>query len=61
MNYGLLLYLKLGRVDVGNVSKKGEKRQSPIFVLLTRNMYTLVGPTVTRLVKDPLAVTRLEN
>ena len=24
MNYGLLLYLKLARVDVGNVSKKGE-------------------------------------
>ena len=24
MNYGLLLYLKLARVDVGNVSKKGK-------------------------------------
>ena len=24
MNYGLLLYFKLARVDVGNVSKKGE-------------------------------------
>ena len=23
MNYGLLLYLKLARLDVGNVSKKG--------------------------------------
>ena len=23
MNYGLFLYLKLARVDVGNVSKKG--------------------------------------
>ena len=25
MNYGLFLYLKLARVDVGSVSKKGEK------------------------------------
>ena len=25
MNYGLLLYLKLARVDVGNVRKKGKK------------------------------------
>ena len=25
MNYGLLLNLKFARVDVGNVSKKGEK------------------------------------
>ena len=24
MNYGLLLYLKFARVDVGNVSKKGK-------------------------------------
>ena len=24
MNYGLLIYLKLARVDVANVSKKGE-------------------------------------
>ena len=24
MNYGLLLYLMLARVDVGNVSKKGK-------------------------------------
>ena len=27
MNYGLLLYLKLARVDVGNVSKKGENME----------------------------------
>ena len=26
-NYGLLLYLKLARVDVGNVSKKGKNRK----------------------------------
>ena len=25
MNYGVLLYLKLAKVDVGNLSKKGEK------------------------------------
>ena len=25
MNYELLLYLKLARVDVGNIGKKGEK------------------------------------
>ena len=30
MNYGLLLYLKLARVDVGNVSKKGENMEGII-------------------------------
>ena len=30
MNYGLLLYLKLARVYVGNVSKKGEKMEGII-------------------------------
>ena len=30
MNYGLLLYLKLARVDVGNVSKKGENMKGII-------------------------------
>ena len=47
---------------VWNTKETGDiYQQSPIFLLLTRNMYTLVGPTVTRLVQDPLAVTRLEN
>ena len=30
MNYGLLLYLKLARVDVGNMSKKGENMEGII-------------------------------
>ena len=30
MNYGLLLYLKLARVDVSNFSKKGENMESII-------------------------------
>ena len=30
MNFGLLLYLKLARVDVGNVSKKGENMEGII-------------------------------
>ena len=30
MNYGLLLYLKLARVDVGNVSKKGKNMKGII-------------------------------
>ena len=30
MNYGLLLYLKLARVDVGNVSKKSESMEGII-------------------------------
>ena len=27
MNYGLLVFLKLARIDVGNVSKKGENME----------------------------------
>ena len=38
MNYGLLLYLKLARVDVGNVSKKGE-----IWKVLLPKLFLLVG------------------
>ena len=30
MNYGLLFYLKLARVDVGNVSEKGENMEDII-------------------------------
>ena len=30
MNYGLLLYLKLARVDVGNLSKKGKNMKGII-------------------------------
>ena len=30
MNYGLLLYLKLAKVDVSNVSKKGKKMKGII-------------------------------
>ena len=30
MNYGLMLYLKLARVDVGNVIKKGENMEGII-------------------------------
>ena len=30
MNYGLLLYLKLARVDVGNLSIKGENMEGII-------------------------------
>ena len=30
MDYGLLLYLKLARVDVGNVSKKDENMEGII-------------------------------
>ena len=30
MNYGVLLYLKLARVDVGNVSKKGKNMKGII-------------------------------
>ena len=30
MNYGLLLYLKLARVDVGKVSKKGKNMKGII-------------------------------
>ena len=36
MNYGLLLYLKLARVDVGNVSKKGENMEG----IITLNIFT---------------------
>ena len=32
MNYGLLLYLKLARVDVGSVSKKGENMEGIIYL-----------------------------
>ena len=32
MNYGLLLYLKLARVDVGNVSKKGKNMEGIFFL-----------------------------
>ena len=30
MDYGLLLYLKLARVDVGNIRKKGENMEGII-------------------------------
>ena len=57
-------------VKSGIKLNKGLYRQSPIFSLLTKNFllivlckytykpkpYTLVGPTVTRPVQDPLAV-----
>ena len=38
MNYGLLLYLKLARVDVGNISKKGK-----IWKVLLLEVFLLVG------------------
>ena len=38
MNFGLLLYLKLARVDVGNVSKKGK-----IWKVLLLEVFLLVG------------------
>ena len=43
VNYGLLLYLKLARVDVGNVSKKGKNMKGIItwcfcYVVLKRTL-----------------------
>ena len=56
MNYGLLLYLKLARVDVGNVSKKGKNMEgiffwllpsswvsSPVWKVLLLEVFLLVG------------------
>ena len=39
-NYGLLLYLKLARVDVGNVSKKGENMEGIITWSIFANWLT---------------------
>ena len=38
MDYGLFLYLKLVRVDVGNVSKKGENMEGIVI-----EVFLLVG------------------
>ena len=63
----------MSRHIVGQAQAWGIYRQSPIFLLLTKilfsllvnktdlKLYTLVGLTVTGPVQDPLAVTHFEN